>query len=74
MELVVLGVCGPAASGEKPLLLIDPAYTNYNAMANLLSRKTVSVTRHLQDNGPFTLPDVKEIERTVENNRPIKGV
>ena len=70
IELVVLGVCGPAASGEKPLLLIDPAYTNYNAMTNRLSRKTVSVTRHLQDNGRFTLPDVKEIERTVEKNRP----
>ncbi len=70
IELVVLGVCGPAASGEKPLLLIDPAYTNYNAMANRLSRRTISVIRHLQDNGRFTLPVGKEIERTVENNRP----
>jgi len=70
MELVVLGVCGPAASGEKPLLLIDPAYTNYNAMANRLSRKTISVIRYLKDNGRFTLPDVKEIERVVENKRP----
>ena len=33
MELAVAGVCGPAASNERPLLLIDAAYTNYRAGA-----------------------------------------
>jgi aspartate aminotransferase len=70
MELVILAVCGPAGSEEKPLLLIDPAYTNSNAMANRLGRKTISVTRHLQENGRFSLPDVEEIEKTIEENRP----
>ncbi len=70
IELVILGACGPAGSPEKPLLLIDPAYTNYNAMAGRLDRMTVSVSRHLGEDGQFTLPDIKKIEKTVEKYRP----
>jgi aspartate aminotransferase len=70
MELVLLAVCGPAGSSEHPILLIDPAYTNYNAFASRLGRKTVSVRRNLQDNGKFTLPDIKEIEKTIEKYKP----
>ena len=70
MELVLLAVCGPAGSSEHPILLIDPAYTNYNAFADRLGRKTVSVRRSLQDDGKFSLPDVKEIEKTIEKYNP----
>jgi aspartate aminotransferase len=38
MEIVVVGVCGPAGSGERPLLLIDPAYTNYKRFAERTGR------------------------------------
>jgi aspartate aminotransferase len=70
MELVILGACGPAGSDEKPLLLIDAAYTNYPAMARRTGRRTVSVQRTLQENGKFTLPDIEEIERVIETERP----
>ncbi len=70
MELVILAVCGPAGSSKHPILLIDPAYTNYNAFASRLGRKTVSVRRNLQDDGKFTLPDMKEIEKTIEEYKP----
>ena len=70
MELVLLGVCGPPGSSEHPILLIDPAYTNYNAFASRLGRKTVSVQRNLQNNGKFTLPDIEEIEKTIEEHKP----
>ena len=70
MELTLLGVCGPAGTSESPLLLIDPAYTNYNAFGSRIGRKTVSVTRNLQDNGKFTLPDIAEIEKTIEKHNP----
>ncbi|UCB46306.1 MAG: aminotransferase class I/II-fold pyridoxal phosphate-dependent enzyme [Spirochaetota bacterium] len=70
MELVILGACGPAGSGERPLLLIDAAYTNYPAMALRIGRTTVSVQRALQEDGRFTLPDIKEIERMIETERP----
>jgi aspartate aminotransferase len=70
MELAVLGVCGPAASTERPLLLIDAAYTNYKAFANRLGRATVSVCRALGEDGKFTLPSVDEIEAVIEEHKP----
>ena len=44
------------ASSERPLLLIDAAYTNYKAFAERLGRRTVSITRTLGDDGRFSLP------------------
>ncbi len=70
MELVILGACGPAGSDERPLLLIDAAYTNYLSFAERLGRATVSITRTLQPDGKFTLPPVDEIERVVEASNP----
>lgn len=70
MELVILGVCGAAGSSEKPLLLIDPAYTNYDAMAKRVGRPTISVRRHLREDGKFTLPDTDEIEDIIERYGP----
>ena len=70
MELVILGACGPAGSDERPLMLIDAAYTNYRSFAERLGRATVSITRTLQPDGKFTLPPVDEIERVVEHANP----
>ncbi len=70
MELVIIGVCGPAGSGKKPLLLVDPAYANYSQMADRLGRTVVSVRRSLSGNGKFELPDIDAIEGVVEKNKP----
>lgn len=70
MELVVVGCCGPAGSDERPLLLIDAAYTNYTAFAQRLGRRTVSIQRHLDEEGYFSLPEVDEIERLLESEKP----
>jgi aspartate aminotransferase len=70
MELIVLGVCGPAGSGKRPLLVIDPTYTNYGAMAERTGRATVSMTRTLGPDGRFTLPSVEEIERLIRRHKP----
>ena len=70
MELVIVGVCGPAGSGERPLLLIDAAYTNYKAFAERLGRRTVSITRHLDDDGHFQLPSMEEIEKVIIREKP----
>jgi aspartate aminotransferase len=70
MELVIVGTCGAAGTSDKPLLLIDAAYTNYKAMAERTGRATVSVARHLEENGKFTLPDLEEIERTIREHKP----
>ena len=70
MELLIVGLCGDAGTEEAPLLLIDAAYTNYNSMAARVGRKTVSVTRTLQDDGSFTLPDRVEIEAQIRKYKP----
>ena len=70
MELVIVGCCGPAGSPERPLLLIDAAYTNYKAFAERLGRRTVSITRVMGDDGRFSLPSPAEIERVMVAERP----
>ena len=70
MELFIIGVCGAAGTDNSPLLLIDAAYTNYTALAKRIGRKTVSITRHLQENGKFTLPSLEEIENSIKTNNP----
>jgi len=70
MELVIIGVCGKAGTSKRPLLLIDPAYTNYISFAKRCGRKTVSVTRTLQNGGTFSLPDFREIEETIKKHKP----
>ncbi len=70
MELVILGCCGPAGSDERPLLLIDAAYTNYKAFAERVGRRTVSITREMGTDGVFTLPDPATIAEVVERERP----
>jgi len=70
MELVIVGCCGPAGSDERPLLLIDAAYTNYKAFAERLGRRTVSITRTMGDDGRFSLPSTGEIERVMAAEKP----
>ncbi|MBF0313680.1 MAG: aminotransferase class I/II-fold pyridoxal phosphate-dependent enzyme [Oligoflexia bacterium] len=65
MELVILGVAGAAGTSDRPVLLIDPAYTNYRSMAQRIGRRVVSVRRLLQDDGRYSLPDWQEIEEVI---------
>ncbi|MEW6281942.1 MAG: aminotransferase class I/II-fold pyridoxal phosphate-dependent enzyme [Candidatus Eremiobacterota bacterium] len=70
MELVLLGVCGPAGTREAPLLLIDAAYTNYKSFAERLGRATVSIHRHLEEHGKFCLPEMHHIEKVIRERKP----
>jgi aspartate aminotransferase len=70
IELVILGVCGDVGTADKPLLIIDPTYTNYTAMTARLGRSSVSLQRSLQADGRFTLPDLSRIEGIVQEHRP----
>lgn len=70
MELIILGVCGPPGTGERPLMLIDAAYTNYHAFAARLGRSTVSIQRTLQEDGHYSLPSLEEIEKTIVEKKP----
>lgn len=70
MELLILGVCGPAGTDEKPLMMIDPAYTNYISFAERTGRKTVTIKRHLGEDGKFNLPDMDKVEEMIKENNP----
>ncbi len=68
MELMILGTCGPGSS--RPLLLLDPAYTNYVDMAKRVGVPTVSIGRELGTDSTFALPDVDQIANLAERERP----
>ena len=70
MELIIVGCCGSAGSTTNPLLLIDASYANYKLMADRTGRRVVSIKRALQDDGTFTLPDMKEIKETIKQHKP----
>lgn len=70
MELVILGVCGPAGTSLSPLMLIEAAYANYNAMAKRTGRSTVSLSRHLDTKGQFSMPSLNEIDQQIQNTKP----
>lgn len=70
MELVLLGICGPAGTGERPLLVIDPTYTNYGSFAERIGRSTVSARRTLGADGRFGLPSMSDLEALVRKHRP----
>lgn len=70
MELTVLGVCGEPGEEEKPLLMFDPAYTNYTSIASRVGRKTVTVARDLNEEGIFTFPDIERLEEVILEEDP----
>lgn len=70
MELVALATCGDSGTCDRPILLIDPAYSNYRACAFRTGRRTVSICRTLQKDGRFTLPTLDEIDALIEAERP----
>lgn len=68
MELMILGVCGPA--GQRPLLLLDPAYTNYMDLARRVAVNTISVRRELADGGVFTAPPMQQLKQIIQEHNP----
>ncbi|WP_035589185.1 pyridoxal phosphate-dependent aminotransferase [Hippea jasoniae] len=70
MRTAVLGLCGEAGSDDRPLLVMNPTYTNYKAVAEELGRKIVAVERYLDRSGNFNHVAVEEIERAVKKYKP----
>jgi aspartate aminotransferase len=70
MELLLLGVCGAAGTSDKPLMVIDPAYTNYISFAERIGRKIVTVQRNLGETGKFSLPELDKIEEAIKAYNP----
>lgn len=70
MELLLIGVCGAAGTDERPLMVIDPAYTNYISFAERVGRKIATVQRNLNEAGKFSLPELDKIEEAIKKYNP----
>ena len=66
MELTIVGT----TTKEKPLMLLNPAYSNYVSFADRLGLPIVSVNRKLQNDGEYTFPDMSEIESVIKQSQP----
>lgn len=70
MELLMTGCCGDIGSEDRPVLLVDAAYTNYRSFAQRLNRRVVSMARRLDSSGHFNLPSLHEIEKIIVKENP----
>ena len=68
MELMLLGVCGP--SSEKPILFIDPTYTNYIEFSKRLSIPITIFSRKLQDDGSYSDININDISNIIDIDNP----
>jgi aspartate aminotransferase len=68
MELMMLGVCGP--SSNRPLMLLDPAYTNYIEFGKRLSIPVITAIREFKDDGSFSELNLKDIEQQIQKLNP----
>ena len=64
----LVGVCGPRS--ERPVLLLDPAYTNYMDFGRRVAVPTVSIRRDLRADGRYAAPDFDALERVIREKRP----
>ena len=68
MEMMLLGVCGP--SSEKPILFIDPTYTNYIEFSRRLSIPISIYSRKLQNDGSYSDINIDEISDIIDRDHP----
>jgi len=68
MEIMMLGVCGPLS--ERPLMLLDPAYTNYIEFGKRLSIPIVSANREILEDGSFNSLNLNDIELIIQKENP----
>ncbi len=67
MELLLLWV---SDANDRPIMLIDPAYSNYLSFAARTSRNVVTLARTLDDEGRFLLPSKEIIEAFIQEHKP----
>ena len=68
MELMLLGVSGTSCG--KPIMVIDPLYTNYVEFAKRLSIAMVSLERNSNADGSFGDLDIIKIRNKIDENNP----
>jgi aspartate aminotransferase len=70
MKLVMLGVCGNFNGINRPLMMLDPVYTNYISIGQELGREIVAIDRELNSDGTFSDVEIDTIEKIIEEKNP----
>tara|TARA_B100000073_G_scaffold336176_1_gene330638 strand:+ start:106 stop:1404 length:1299 start_codon:yes stop_codon:yes gene_type:complete len=68
MELMMLGTSGP--SSTRPIMLLDPAYTNYIEFAKRLNISIITCNREIKNDGSFKNIDLKNIKNSIYKYNP----
>ena len=68
MEIMLLGVCGP--SSKRPILLLDPSYTNYLQFCKRLDIPVLSIDRKLREDGIFATLSLSKILDMIKKHNP----
>ena len=68
MEIMMLGVCGPGS--VRPIMLLDPSYTNYVQFSKRLNIPVVNNDRKLSESGKFDPLNTNDISRMIGLHRP----
>ena len=68
MEIMMLGVCGPGS--VRPIMLLDPLYTNYLQFSKRLNIPVINTDRKLNDSGKFDPLDISDISRMIDLHKP----
>ena len=66
MELVIMGI----GEKERPLLVIDPIYSNYQSIAKRVGVSLVSLPRELNNDGTFASINPDLIEELIKKHHP----
>lgn len=69
MRLVMLGACGKPLSDDKPLLVLDPVYTNYVSIGEEIGRSVISIGRNLMPDGLFSEIDINYLESFIQKHK-----
>ncbi len=68
MELMLLGVSG--SKGDKPIMVIDPLYTNYVEFAKRISTQIISFDRNMNADGSFGDLDIINLRERINKEKP----
>lgn len=68
MEIMMLGVSGP--SSKRPIMLLDPSYTNYIQFAHRLQIPIITSKRKINNDGSFEKLNFKKISSMVKKYNP----
>jgi aspartate aminotransferase len=74
MELAIVGTCGAweekGDSERRPLLIIDPSYSNYISFAERVGIEVVGISSEQNGDGSYSAPSMDIVEEAIDKHNP----